>query len=479
MEGTHYYLLVPEMIACALGLFMLVIGLLTPKSENKSYGYLTLAGLVIVFCATLIFQGDSLKFFGGMYIVDPFATFFKQLVLIAAFLVTLTSIEYVNNLGYNQSEYYSMIIFITLGMMIMVSAGDLITFYVGLELMTLTFVVLTAFKKNVCSSAEAGLKYLVLGAMSSAVLLYGLSLIYGTTGTTIITGIFEAISLTGITPLLLLGMIFALSGFAFKISAVPFHMWSPDIYEGAPTPVTAFLAVASKAASFAVMIRIFVVALPQLADFWLIIVTALAVLTIIFGNVVAIPQTNIKRMLAYSSIAHAGYILLGLVAFTELGISAMLFYALIYIFANVGAFGVATAFYNQTGSNLIKDYAGLASRNPFLAGVMFLSLVSLAGLPPLAGFVGKLLLFTAVIDQGLIWLAFLGILMSMVSVYYYFMVIKAMYINKAQEDAKPFSVPASIKVALSICIVGSLFFGIYWSPLVDLTQYVAKALFCF
>lgn len=474
---ANYYLLTPELIAGAIGLFLLVLGLLVPKTEQKGFGYLALAGLVIIFVSTLIFQGENQRFLGGMYIVDAYATFFKQLVIISAFLVVLISLEYVSKLGYYQSEYYSLIVFITLGMMIMVSAGDLVTFYVGLELMTLSFVILTTFLKRKSTSTEAGLKYLILGAMSSGVLLYGLSLIYGAAGTTIIEDIVQSIAINGIQPILVLGMIFALSGFAFKISAVPFHMWSPDIYEGAPTPVTAFLAVASKAASFAVFVRVFIISLPDLSNLWIVIVTLLAVLTMVFGNVVAIPQTNIKRMLAYSSIAQAGYMLIGLVAFSELGVAALLFYSMTYVFANVGAFAVVTAFYNQTGSLQIKDYAGLAKRSPLLAATMFICLVSLAGLPPLAGFVGKLLLFTAIIEQGIIWLAFIGIIMSMVSVYYYFIVVKVMYLGKPEENAEPVRLSAGLKSAIVICMVASLFLGVYFTPLINLTIQAAQSLF--
>lgn len=473
----NVYLLTPELIAGALGLLILVFGLLVPKTETRGFGYIALAGLIMVLLSTVMFQGVNARFLDGMYIVDSYATFFKQLVIIAAILVTLVSFEYVGKLGYYQSEYYSLLVFITLGMMMMVSAGDLVTFYVGLELMTISFIVLTAFLRNRPTSTEAGLKYLVLGAMSSGILLYGMSLLYGVTGTTIIEDMVAAIATNGVQPLLVLGMIFTLSGLAFKISAVPFHMWSPDIYEGAPTPVTAFLAVASKAAAFAVLVRIFVIALPDLADLWIVVITALAVLTMIFGNLVAIPQTNIKRMLAYSSIAQAGYILLGLVAFTELGIAALLFYAMTYVFANIGAFAVVIAFYNKIGSHNIKDYAGLATRSPLLAAAMFICLISLAGLPPLAGFVGKLLLFTAIIDAGYVWLAFIGIIMSMVSVYYYLIIVKVMYIGKAEENAEAIIVSSGLKTALVICMAVSLFLGIYFTPLLDLALQGANSLF--
>ncbi|WP_366921650.1 NADH-quinone oxidoreductase subunit N [Metallumcola ferriviriculae] len=468
-----------EILTTVLAIGLLVIGLLVPKGQWRGISYLTTIGLTGILISTLAFSGVNETLFNGMYVIDPLSTFFKQIFLLAAVLVSLASYDYILRLGYNQAEFFSLLVFATLGMMVLASSGDLISLYVGLELMTITFIILTAYRKKDAKASEAGIKYLILGAMSSAVLLYGLSFVYGAAGSTVFSEIAAAMQ-GGIQPLMVLGTIFVIAGFAFKISAVPFHMWSPDIYEGAPTPVTAFLAVASKAAGFAAMIRILVIALPALAsDVWLVIVIVLAALTVLFGNFVAIPQTNIKRLLAFSSIAQAGYLLFGLVAFSALGIAAILFHSILYVFANMGAFIVAISFYNHTGSDEIKDYTGLAQRSPFMAAVMLLSLLSLAGIPPLAGFVSKFYLFTAIIEKGYLWLAFLGIGMSMVSVYYYLMVVKVMYLGEPVEGADKIKLPFSVQAALLICMIVSVFFGIYPEPLTNVALNVAHVFFPF
>ncbi|MBO8167777.1 MAG: NADH-quinone oxidoreductase subunit N [Thermoanaerobacteraceae bacterium] len=467
-----------EILTAILATGLLIIGLVTPKDQRRGIGYLTTAGLLGILGATLFMNNVDKTLLDGMYIIDPYSTFFKQLFLLAAILVSVGSYDYIRRLGYNQGEYFSLLVYATLGMMILASAGDLITLYLGLELMTITFFILTAYRKKDAKSSEAGIKYVILGAMSSAVLLYGLSLIYGATGTTVIKDIAAALQ-QDIQPIMLLGTIFVLVGFGFKISAVPFHMWSPDIYEGAPTPVTGFLAVASKAAGFAAMIRLFIIALPALQSYWVVIVMVLAAFTVLFGNFVAIPQTNIKRLLAYSSIAQAGYLLFGLVAYSALGVAAILFHSILYVFANLGAFIVVIAFGNHTGSDEIKDYSGLARRSPLMAAVMLLSLLSLAGIPPLAGFVSKFYLFTSIIDKGYFWLAFVGIGMSMVSVYYYLVVVKVMYMGEPPEDSEPIKLPVSIQAALYVTMFITVFFGIYPSPLTNVALSVAKAFFPF
>lgn len=464
-----------ELVTAALCLTLLVIGLLLPPNQKKGIGNLTIVTLLIILGLTLLNTGSSQTVFGGTYIVDPFATFFKQLFLIAAILTGLISKDFLQQISYNHGEFYALLVAALLGMMIMASAGELITLYIGLELMTITFCILASYKKTDAKSAEAGVKYIILGAMSSGVLLYGLSLVYGLTGTTSIAGIAESLTSGQISPLLILAMIFLLAGFAFKISVVPFHMWSPDIYEGSPTPVTAFLAVASKAAGLAAFLRVFMVALPSLESYWIIIAVVLAILTMVLGNLVAIPQTNIKRMLAYSSIAQAGYLLLGVIAFSSLGIAAILFHSILYVFANVGAFAVAGAFSRATGSDEIRDYSGLAQRSPLLAAVMLICLLSLAGIPPLAGFVGKFYLFTAIIDKGMVWLAFIGIGMSMVSVYYYLIVAKAMYLGQPPAEAEPIKISGGTQVALVITMLVTILFGIYPTPLTNVALAVAKA----
>lgn len=473
---TH---VLPEILAALLSLTLLAIGLLVPKEQQKGIGNLTLVVLAIILGTIFITADNNIYYlFSGTYIVDPFGTFFKQLFLISAIFVGVISKDFMERLGYGYSEYYAMLIAALLGMMIMASAGELITLYIGLELMTITFCILAAFKKEDPKSAEAGVKYIILGAMSSAVLLYGLSLIYGLTRTTDIEEVAQILVGGQVTPLLILGMIFLLAGFAFKISIVPFHMWAPDIYEGSPSPITAFLAVASKAAGLAAFLRIFLIGFPQLLqEYWVIIAIVVTILTVVLGNLVAIPQTNIKRMLAYSSIAQAGYMILGVIAYTSLGVAAILFYAMIYVFANIGAFAVVVAFSKATGSDEIKDYSGLAQRSPLLAAAMLISLLSLAGIPPLAGFIGKFYLFASIIDQGMIWLAFIALGMSMVSVYYYLIVAKVMYLGEPPENAEPITVSTGTKMVVLLTTLVTIFLGIYPTPLTNLALAVAKSFF--
>lgn len=465
-----------EIITAVLGLLVFVLGLIAPASQRKGIGYFATLGLVMtlgVAFFTFNVQGTA---FSGMYIVDAFSNFLKITFLIAAILVTMFSNSYVDVLGYNQGEFFGITIFALLGMMVMAASADLITLYMGLELMTISFIILAAYRKGDKKSSEAGLKYVLLSAMSSGILLYGMSILYGATGSTFYGDIVNVFSTGDMQPLTIMALVFLIAGFGFKISMVPFHMWSPDIYEGAPTPVTAFLAVGSKAAALAAFMRMFMIALPAARDVWMVLIIVLSGLTIVLGNFVAIPQTNIKRMLAYSSVAHAGYLLLGMVAFTQLGVSAILYYLVLYTFSNIGAFAAASAFSNATGSDEIKDYTGMWKRSPLIASVMLLCLLSLAGIPPLAGFVGKFYLFTAIVDQGYVWLTFLALGMSMVSVYYYLIVIKVMFIGNPEDDS-PIPVSLGTKTVLFITAAVSLFMGIYPAPITDFATKVAQVFF--
>ncbi|CEP68320.1 NAD(P)H-quinone oxidoreductase, subunit N/subunit 2 [Moorella glycerini] len=473
---TNLYLLTVEILTAALGLGLLALGLLVPKSDRRGIGYVAAAGLAGLMVAAFSMRDASGVVLGG-YVIDPFGTYFKVLFLAAALLTAVCSFDYVEKMGFNQGEYYALLVLATLGMMVLASSGELISLYLGLELMTITFCILAAYHLNDAKSAEAGIKYVLLGAMSSAILLYGLSLVYGASGSTVIKQIGQAVAAGGASPSLLLGTIFLLAGFAFKVTAVPFHMWSPDVYEGAPTPVTGFLSVASKAAGFAALVRVFFGALPDLHNFWVQLFIALAVLTMVLGNLVAIPQTNIKRLLAYSSVSQAGYLLLGVVSFSVLGIGAIMYYAMLYVFGNMGAFMAATAFYNTEGSDEIKDYAGLARRSPLVAAVMLFSLLSLAGIPPMAGFVGKFYLFMSIISRGYIWLAILGILMSMVSVYYYLLVAKAMYLGNPPEGSRPVRVAPGLQVAMVVSLLVLFILGIYPTPLTDYAMNSAVSFF--
>ncbi|WP_066639437.1 NADH-quinone oxidoreductase subunit N [Desulfolucanica intricata] len=467
-------LITVEILTAILGLGILVLGLVIPKQSRNGIGYITCIFLLGILGSSIATWDNVGTLFGSMYIVDQFSMFFKQIFLISAILVVLGSMRYVNEMG-SQSEYYSMITFATLGMMVMASAGDFITFYLGLELMTIPFIILVCFRKLETKSVEAGIKYLLLAGMSSAVLLYGLSLIYGLTGTIHILEVAQVLKQGAVSPLLLMSVVMIIAGLGFKISAVPFHMWSPDIYEGAPTPVTSFLAVGSKAASFAILLRVFVAALPAVWASWAPVMAILAAITIIIGNLVAFPQTNIKRMLAYSSIGQAGYILVGLITATEAGIKGVMFYALLYVFATVGAFTVVSSVFDDIGSEEIKDYAGLAQRAPLLAAVLTFSLLSMAGIPPLAGFVGKFYLFSSIVDDYL-WLTFIGLIMSMVSVYYYLRVVLVMYRDNPL-DNRPIKVSSSVAITLIITMVATLVIGVYPGPISEISNAAAHSFF--
>lgn len=474
---VNYSLLSIEIATTLLAIGVLVIGLLIPKEQKYGLGYLVTIGLAGILLLSFSFYGINTKIFEGMYIIDDYSIFFKQLFLIAAILVTMAATLYVKKIGTNYGEFFIMIVFATLGMMILASAGDFITLYLALETMTISFYILTGYNKKDSKSIEAGVKYLILGAVSSGVLLYGLSLVYGMTGTVVIADVAVKIkAFASMPPALLVGLVFLIAGFGFKISAVPFHMWSPDVYEGAPTPVTAFLAVGSKAAAFAILVRVFFIAFPAYMPQWRLLFAALAALTMVVGNLVAIPQTNIKRMLAYSSIAQAGYIMTGVVAASVAGVKGVAFYGMLYVFATVGAFTVVMNFSANTGSDEIKDYAGLAQRSPLLASVLTVCLLSMAGIPPLAGFVGKFYLFSSIVNQGYLWLVILGLVMSMASVYYYLSVAKVMFMNDPVDNT-PIVVPAGAKATMLVTMIVTVFLGVWPEPLSVLANMAAAALF--
>jgi NADH-quinone oxidoreductase subunit N len=465
-----YFLMAPEILTAVLGLFVLVAGLALPQRGQKVVEALTGSGLLAALALVAINFGRSQVFFDGVYQIDMFSNFFRLLFLCAALLILFMAGRYTELFGRRRSEWFSFMLFATLGMLVMSSAGDLLTLYVGLELMTISFYILSAYLLNDSLSAEAGLKYLVMGALSSAVLLFGMSLIYAASGSTVFTEIYQGLA-SGISsqPAIISGIILMMAGLGFKISVVPFHMWAPDIYQGAPTPVTAYLAVASKAAGFAVLVRIFMGALPLAQFNWHPTLAALAALTIVIGNLIALAQRNVKRLLAYSSIAQAGYIVVGLVAANHYGLQGVLFYAMLYVFANVGAFAVVTLVEMETGSTHLDAFTDLGRRAPMPAAVMTVCLLSMAGIPPLAGFAGKFYLFAGAIQAGYLWLAFVGLLMSMISVYYYLSVAKTMYIA-VSETPQPLEVPLPARLTLWVCLLGTLLIGIYPGPLAQLAS---------
>lgn len=470
----NFSLLTTELLTIALAMLLLFIDLVIPAGESRrSIGYIAVFGLTGIFAYTCTLYGTGGTFYHGLFLLDNYAVFFKQLFVLSTILTLLFSFDYVDRLRRWRGEFYVMLVLAGAGMQLMASANDFLTLYVGMELMTITFFILAGYVIGNGRSSEAGLKYLIIGAASGAVLLYGVSLVYGSTGTLLLTGVAKS---AVYSPATLVGMGFVFAGFAFKVAAVPFHMWSPDVYEGAPVPVTAMLAMASKAAGFAVLIRVSVQAFSGEIFNWALAAAVLSALSIILGNLAAIPQTNMKRLLAYSSIAQAGYMLAGLAAATQAGIKGVLFYAALYVFANVGVFSVVAAVRLNEDSDGLLAYHGLSRRSPLLAAVMTVSLLSMAGIPPLAGFAGKFYLFSAAIEGGWLWLAFLGFVMSMVSVYYYLMIVKAMFLYQPLHSGK-MEHSVSLDWVAFISMAVTLLFGIYPEPLSKLAALATKSLF--
>jgi NADH-quinone oxidoreductase subunit N len=476
ISASDFYYILPELVLTAGALIVLVVDVLLPRGKRANLGWLTLAMLAVTLYALTPFRATHVEVAHGLIAVDGFAFFFKVLFLVAAGITTLMSMRYLEVEGASPGEYYFLILCATLGMMIMAGGIDLITIFIGLETMAVSFYILTGFIKPNQRSNEAAVKYFLLGAFSLGILLYGMSLMYGLSGTTNLRTMATLLVGQERDPRLELAVILVVAGVGFKIAAVPFHMWAPDVYEGAPTPVTAFLSVGSKAASFAMLVRIFMEGLPSMSPDWRLLFYVLSVVTMTVGNVAAVSQSNIKRMLAYSSIAHAGYVLIGIVAGTERGVTATLIYLLIYSFMQLGAFAVIVLLRRQDviGDEL-KDFSGLHSRNPFAAFAMLVFMLSLGGIPPTAGFMGKFWLFSAAIDAHYYWLAFIGVLNSAISLYYYVRVVVFMYVKTEIIGSEPRSTPA-LTAVLAVAVVATLVLGVYPRFLFEIAEASAKSL---
>jgi len=453
----------PELTLIGTVVVVLLLDLFVSREKKETLGYFTVLGLVLALAFTLVKIVGVSRPFGGMIIIDGFTRFFTVLILGVATLVTLMSIPVLRDEEMDEGGYHVLVLLSTVGMLLMVKGIDLIVIFLGLETLSVAIYVLAGYRKWVNESAEAALKYFLLGAFAAAFFLYGIALIYGATGTTNLEEIARYIELKGLgnNLFLLFGVSLILVGLGFKLALVPFHSWTPDVYEGAPTAITAFMAVVVKAAVFAALVRVFGGALSSIGVQWRDVLWVLAVLTMTLGNVVALSQTNIKRMLAYSSIAHAGYILVGIVAGGGLGWSSVLYYLVAYTFMNLGAFGVVL-FYGQKGeANVeIPDYAGVGFRYPFLGAAMTIFLFSLAGIPPLAGFMGKFYIFSAAIKSGCIWLTIIGVMNSLISVFYYFRVTVIMYMKEPVKDvALEYAGP--IMIVLIVALVGTIQIGLF------------------
>ncbi len=464
----------PEILMTALALIVLLVDLLVKRKEIVAL--MSIAGVALIALSVAKSSGVT---FGGLYIADGYSMFFKFIFFINVILSVLISMKYIIIEKVNYGEYYSLILFSTIGMMIMASAADLIVLYLGLELMALSTYVLAGFIRHDARSSEAALKYFLLGAFSSAFLLYGISIIYGLTGTTDINAIAAFIDNKGLSDnsALLLSMLLLTVAFGFKIAAAPFHMWAPDVYEGAPTSITAFMSVGPKAAGFAVLGRVFMIAFTSVKLDWTTVLIVLSILTMGIGNIVALSQTNIKRMLAYSSIAHAGYALLGIISANNEGIVSMMNYLMIYAFMNIGAFAIIIMLRSEgfRGEN-IYDYEGLAKHHPLAAALMLIFMFSLTGIPPTAGFIGKLYVFLAAINAGYTWLVVIAVIFSAISAFFYLRIVMFMYMREPKIEVILTKSPGTT-VVIGITTVAVLFIGIFPSYLLNFAREAIKGLF--
>jgi NADH-quinone oxidoreductase subunit N len=455
--------LAPVLVTAVTVLLVMLNDLVVPPSEKHWLSLLALVGLGAAAFSVLGLWGQNGAAFGNSVVADNYALFLSLVILIAAGLAILLSIDFLRARGMESGEYLALLVAAVTGMMLLALANDLIIIFLGLEILSLALYLLSAFWKGNVASLEAGVKYFLLGAFSSAFFLYGIAFVYGATGTTNLAKIAAAMGQSGATTnsLLLIGGGLLIVGFGFKVALVPFQWWTPDVYEGAPTPVTAFMSAATKTAAFAAFFRVLLFALPVAAWDWRPLVAAMAVLTMALGNIAALGQTNIKRMLAYSSIAHTGYILIALVAGGSDGISAGLFYLLAYTMMNLGAFGVVIALGESERERVnLADLAGVATQRPLLAAALSICLLSLAGFPPFAGFVGKFFIFSAAVGHGWTWLAIIGVVNSLISVYFYLGPVVRMYMSPTTGGWGAARTPLLVGLAVAIAVVGTIVLGL-------------------
>lgn len=467
----RFDLLAPELVLIAFGFIILLIGVYSEKSENRPYaGLLAVSGIALSGLVAMNLFGVVAEGFYGAIHVDGFAVYLKLLILAGALIAALISIDYLKQRNVEVYEYYTLLVFATSGMMLLVSASDLISMLISIEIMSLAIYVLVGIRRDEPFSTEAAFKYFVLGGFASGIIVYGIALIYGTTGSfnfAEIAGAFETGAISEMT-LFMAGMGMLLVGFAFKVASVPFHMWAPDVYQGAPAPITGFMAVGVKAAAFAALIRVFNTAFGANFADWQPIIWWLAVLTMVGGNLMALMQENIKRLLAYSSIAHAGYLLIGVAVGGDQAIGAMLFYLTAYTFMNLGAFAVITAV--SAGENELEnlsDWAGLGFRYPVMGAVMAMCLLSMGGIPPMAGFFAKFYLFFAAVKAGDIPLVIIAVLASAASLYYYLKVIVYLYMKDPERELAPATPNLGVRLGVLIAAAGVLYLGLLPGKVLD------------
>jgi NADH-quinone oxidoreductase subunit N len=484
-----------EICVVIIGIALMLADLFMPADRRRFLAYAAIAALAALLLTSLSGYGScSLTgtAFNGMFVEDALAVFFKRFFLVAAILVLFMAVEFsdpgcaggsaeASRITAGVSEYYSLIIFALLGMLFAASANDFVMLFVSIELITVTFYVLTSFQRGRLISLEAGVKYLILGALSSAFLVFGIALVWGTTGQFNFTELAKVAAQFETNKIFLIGVLFVLVGLGFKIAAVPFQIWVPDVYQGAPTPTTAFLAVGSKAAGFVLLLRVLFGAVPSVTAHWANPLIVISGITILYGNLCALPQRNLKRLMGYSSIAHAGYLLLGVAALTVSGQAALLYYLAGYLFTVIAVFTVICVVMRHLENEDISAMAGLNRRSPLLATTMTLAMMSLAGIPPMAGFFGKFLLLKAVLQRGAVnhgyyCLVFTALAGIVISFYYYFGVIRAIYWSKNTSDLTPIHLSGAIKFSVCVCIAGMFWLGLFPSTVLNLATEAAKVL---
>lgn len=502
----EYGLIVPEIVLAILATLIVAGALTFRQVRQEVWGYTTAGALLIIALLTAVFYWDTHDDFANVLAIDHFTVLFRVFFLGIALFTVLASIQFAGERLKNHGEFYGLILFATLGMMLLGAARELLTAYLALELLSFSFYILVGFNKLNPFSNEGSLKYMLLGAFSSAIMLYGISMIYGVTGTTLYSGIEPDAAQAGrniadqlgsyaglaggvdpeaTRPGLLIGLIMIVAGLGFKVSAVPFHQWTPDAYQGAPLPITAFLSAGGKAAAFAFFLRLFSEAFLPVAAEWAWFIAIIAAATMITGNLMALQQTNLKRLMAYSSISQVGYLLVGIVALNAASLSqsqdaatALVLHLIGYVATNIAVFTAIIAFYNRTGRDEIIDLRGLAERQPFLAFVLAAGLFSLAGMPLFAGFYTKFIIFQVAFSNGFLWLGAVGVTASFVSLYYYLMVIKQIYLYEPEGvDRRHFRVPRPMALAIAVLAAGVFFIGLYPTPLFDVINDSTAGLF--
>jgi NADH-quinone oxidoreductase subunit N len=471
-----------EIAVAVAGLSILLLDLWTPTENKRWLGYGAAAAVGLIFIASFLMPGEEAQFaFNRSYVLDGMALFFKRFFLAAAFFVLLLSVDYSDRIAVGISEFYALILFALCGMMFAASANDFVLVFVSLELITVSFYVLTSFQRDKALSLEAGVKYLILGALASAFMVYGIALVFGTANSTNFDDLLRLVRGGPPKPLFLLGILLILVGLGFKIAAFPFQVWAPDVYEGSPAPATAFLAVGSKAAGFVLLLRTLFAAVPNVVTQWTTLLVVVAAITILYGNLCALPQRNLKRLLGYSSIGNAGYLLLGVSAIDASGSSAVLYYLAGYLFTVIAAFTVVAIVSRNTESEDVSIVAGLHTRSPLLAAALALAMISLAGIPPLAGFFGKFLLLKSIVGRAMAQPIYLTLVLIavggiVVSFYYYLNVVRAIYWQSGPKNHISIPVTRVMRVALIICIAGMLYLGLFPNRMVQWSLFAVESL---